>query len=60
MASAVAGGLFNAFAFAGAGYLFKYFDKNGVMVRYLCVKYIFQLGIFSTFRLRVQIILTLP
>ena len=29
MASAVAGGLFNAFAFAGAGYLFKYFDKNG-------------------------------
>ena len=29
------------------------------MVRYLCVKYIFQLGIFSTFRLRVQIILTL-
>ena len=31
-----------------------------VMVRYLCIKYIFQLGIFSTFRLRVQIILTLP
>jgi uncharacterized protein YhaN len=29
MASAVAGGLFNAFAFAGAGYLFKMFDKNG-------------------------------
>ncbi|CAB4016602.1 Hypothetical predicted protein [Paramuricea clavata] len=29
MASAVAGGLFNAFAFAGAGYLFKYFDKSG-------------------------------
>ena len=29
MASTVAGGLFNAFAFAGAGYLFKYFDKNG-------------------------------
>jgi Skp family chaperone for outer membrane proteins len=29
MASAVAGGLFNAFAFAGAGYLFKIFDKNG-------------------------------
>ncbi|CAB3987379.1 VRR-NUC domain-containing [Paramuricea clavata] len=26
---AVAGGLFNAFAFAGAGYLFKMFDKNG-------------------------------
>jgi hypothetical protein len=34
--------------------------KYHVMVRYLCVKYIFQLGIFSTFRLRVQIILTLP
>jgi Skp family chaperone for outer membrane proteins len=29
MASAVAGGLFNAFAFAGAGFLFKMFDKNG-------------------------------
>ncbi|CAB4029398.1 Hypothetical predicted protein [Paramuricea clavata] len=29
MAGAVAGGLFNAFAFAGAGYLFKIFDKNG-------------------------------
>ena len=29
MTSAVAGGLFNAFAFAGAGYLFKMFDKNG-------------------------------
>ncbi|CAB3982132.1 Hypothetical predicted protein [Paramuricea clavata] len=29
MASAVAGGLFSAFAFAGAGYLFKIFDKNG-------------------------------
>jgi Skp family chaperone for outer membrane proteins len=29
MVSTVAGGLFNAFAFAGAGYLFKYFDKNG-------------------------------
>jgi hypothetical protein len=29
MAGAVAGGLFNAFAFAGAGYLFKMFDKNG-------------------------------
>jgi hypothetical protein len=29
MAEAVAGGLFNAFAFAGAGYLFKMFDKNG-------------------------------
>jgi hypothetical protein len=29
MATAVAGGLFNAFAFAGAGYLFKMFDKNG-------------------------------
>jgi hypothetical protein len=28
MASAVLGGLFNAFAFAGAGYLVKYFDKN--------------------------------
>jgi Skp family chaperone for outer membrane proteins len=28
MAGAVAGGLFNAFAFAGAGYLFKMFDKN--------------------------------
>ncbi|CAB4029459.1 Hypothetical predicted protein [Paramuricea clavata] len=27
MASAVAGGLFNAFA--GAGYLFKMFDRNG-------------------------------
>ena len=29
MASTVAGGLFKTFAFAGAGYLFKYFDKNG-------------------------------
>ena len=31
MAGAVAGGLFNAFAFAFAGavYLFKMFDKNG-------------------------------
>jgi 5-bromo-4-chloroindolyl phosphate hydrolysis protein len=29
MAGAVAGGLFNAFALAGAGYLFKMFDKNG-------------------------------
>jgi 5-bromo-4-chloroindolyl phosphate hydrolysis protein len=29
MAGAVAGGLFNAFAFAGAEYLFKMFDKNG-------------------------------
>ena len=29
MASTVARRLFNAFAFAGAGYLFKYFDKNG-------------------------------
>ena len=29
MAGAVAGGLFNAFAFAGAGYLFKMFDNNG-------------------------------
>jgi site-specific recombinase len=29
MAGAVAGGLFNAFAFAGAGYLFKMFDRNG-------------------------------
>jgi chromosome segregation ATPase len=29
MAGAVVGGLFNAFAFAGAGYLFKMFDKNG-------------------------------
>ena len=29
MAGAVEGGLFNAFAFAGAGYLFKMFDKNG-------------------------------
>ena len=29
MAGAVAGGLFNAFAFAGAGFLFKTFDKNG-------------------------------
>ena len=29
MAGAVAGGLVNAFAFAGAGYLFKMFDKNG-------------------------------
>ena len=29
MATAAAGGLFNAFAFAGAGYLFKMFDKNG-------------------------------
>ncbi len=29
MASMVAGGLFNAFAFAGAGYLFKMFDSNG-------------------------------
>ena len=29
MAGAVAGGLFDAFAFAGAGYLFKMFDKNG-------------------------------
>jgi site-specific recombinase len=29
MAGAVAGGLFNAFVFAGAGYLFKMFDKNG-------------------------------
>ena len=28
MATAAAGGLFNAFAFAGAGYLFKMFDKN--------------------------------
>ena len=29
MTSAVVGGLFNAFAFAGAGYLFKMFDKSG-------------------------------
>jgi chromosome segregation ATPase len=29
MAGTVAGGLFNAFAFAGAGYLFKMSDKNG-------------------------------
>jgi hypothetical protein len=29
MAGAIAGRLFNAFAFAGAGYLFKMFDKNG-------------------------------
>jgi Skp family chaperone for outer membrane proteins len=29
MAGEVVGGLFNAFAFAGAGYLFKMFDKNG-------------------------------
>jgi predicted RNase H-like nuclease (RuvC/YqgF family) len=29
MAGAVAGGLFNAFAFAGAGFLFKMFDKDG-------------------------------
>jgi hypothetical protein len=29
MAGAVAGGLFNAFAFAGAGFLFKMIDKNG-------------------------------
>jgi Skp family chaperone for outer membrane proteins len=29
MAGAVAGGLFNAFSSAGAGYLFKMFDKNG-------------------------------
>ncbi|CAB4009110.1 Hypothetical predicted protein [Paramuricea clavata] len=29
MAGAVAGGLFNAFAFEGAGYLFKMLDKNG-------------------------------
>ncbi|CAB3977548.1 Hypothetical predicted protein [Paramuricea clavata] len=29
MAGAVAGGLFNAFAFAGPGFLFKMFDKNG-------------------------------
>ena len=31
-----------------------------VMVRYFRVKYIFQLGIFSTFQLRVQIVLTQP
>ncbi len=29
MASIVAGGLFNAVAFAGAGYLFQKFNKNG-------------------------------
>ena len=29
MATVAAGGLFNAFEFAGAGYLFKMFDKNG-------------------------------
>jgi cytidylate kinase len=28
MAGGVAGGLFNAFAFAGAGYLFKMFAKR--------------------------------
>jgi hypothetical protein len=31
MAGTIAGGLFNAFAFAGAGYLFKYFDKTGTL-----------------------------
>ncbi len=29
MASIVAGGLFNAVAFAGAGYLFSKFNKDG-------------------------------
>ena len=29
MASTAAAGVFNAFAFAGAGFLFKYLDKNG-------------------------------
>ncbi len=29
MASVVAGGLFNAFAFAGAGYLFKMINRDG-------------------------------
>ena len=29
MASVVAGGLFNAIAFAGAGYVFHKLDKNG-------------------------------
>jgi hypothetical protein len=28
MASSILGGLFNAFEFAGAGYLVKYIDKN--------------------------------
>ena len=28
MASMIAGGLFNAFAFAGAGYLFKMINKD--------------------------------
>ena len=29
MTSVVAGGIFNAFAFAGAGYLFQKFNKHG-------------------------------
>ncbi len=29
MTSVVVGGLFNAFAFAGAGYLFQKFNKDG-------------------------------
>ena len=29
MVSVAASGVFNAFAFAGAGFLFKYLDKNG-------------------------------
>ncbi len=29
MASMVAGGIFNAFAFAGAGYLFKMINSDG-------------------------------
>ena len=29
MASTAASGVFNAFAFAGAGFLFKFLDKNG-------------------------------
>ena len=29
MASTAAAGVFNAFAFAGAGFLFKFLDKNG-------------------------------
>ncbi len=29
MTSVVAGGIFNAFAFAGAGYLFQKFNKDG-------------------------------
>jgi hypothetical protein len=32
MASTVAGGLFNAFAFAGAGYLFKYFESHYINI----------------------------